>query len=219
MTVIQGVEIVIDREAVVIKAHQPLRVVSSAVVGGGFGEAHAIVILHVPKNFPCDDPDGELAAFAQRRGIPSPYVGLMTSAWTEKAERGVETANRITACAVVTVGLGNPVGAGRSPVAAWRPSTINTVIVLDAAPEPAALVNAVITATEAKTLALAEAGIRSLEGSLASGTSTDAVVVAATGQGPRCRFGGPVSDLGWVLARAVRSALDTGIRRWLKEHS
>ena len=74
--------------------------------------------------------------------------------------------------------------------------------------------NLVITATECKTLALVGAGIRSPEGTPASGTSTDAVVVAATGRGPRHRFGGPVSDLGWVVARAVRSALDEGIRRW-----
>lgn len=216
---IRGVEIEIDREAVVIKASQPLRVVSSAVVGGGLGEARAIVNLHVPKNFPCDDPDGVLAAFARRRGIPSPYVGLMTSAWTEKAEQVIEAANGVTACAVVTVGLGNPVGAGRSLLTARQPSTINTVIVLDADPEPAALVNAVITASEAKVLALVEAGIRCADGQPASGTSTDAVVVAATGRGPRLRFGGPVSDLGWVVARTVRSALDAGIRRWLEEHS
>jgi iron complex transport system ATP-binding protein len=216
---IQDVDVEIDREAVVVKARQPLRVVSSAVVGGGVGEARAIVILHVPKNFPCDNPDGELAAFARRRRIPTPYVGLMTSAWTEKAERAMEVANGITACAIVTVGLGNPVEAGRSPVARGQPSTINTIVVLEADPDPAALVNAVMTITEAKVLALTEAGIRCPEGSLASGTSTDAVVVAATGRGPRCRFGGPVSDLGWVLARAVRSALDAGIRRWLEEHS
>lgn len=216
---IQGVEIEIDREAVVIKACQVLRVISSAVVGGGFRAARAIVNLHVPKNFPCDDPDTELANFARRRGIPSPYVGLMTSAWTEKAELVMEAANGVTACAVVTVGLGNPVRAGQSPAVAWQPSTINTVIVLDAAPDPAALVNAVITATEAKVLALAEAGIRCADGQPASGTSTDAVVIAATGHGLRSRFGGPVSDLGWVVARVARSALDVGIRRWLEEHS
>lgn len=216
---IRGVEIEIDPEAVVIRADSLLRVVSSAVVGGGFRHARAIVNLHVPKNFPCDDPEGELSVFARRRGVPSPYVGLMTSAWTEKTERVVEAANGIMACAVVTVGLGNPVEAGRSSVAGWQPSTINTIVVIDAAPEPGALVNAVITVTEVKALVLAEAGIRGPEGSLASGTSTDAVVIAATGRGPRCRFGGPVSDLGWVLARAVRSGLDAGIRRWLEDHS
>jgi adenosylcobinamide amidohydrolase len=53
---------------------------------------------------------------------------------------------------------------------------------------------------------------------VASGTSTDAVVVAATGRGPRRRFGGPISDLGWVTARAAHDALDAGIRRWIEEH-
>ena len=216
---IDGIQIEVDPEAVVVLARRPLLVVSSAVVGGGFGEARAVVNLHIPKNFPCDGPDGELATFAQRRGIPSPYVGLMTSARTEKAEVVIETANGITAVAVVTVGLGNPVETGRSAIAVSPPSTINTIVVVDAAPEPAALVNAVITATEAKVMAMAAAGICCADGQPASGTSTDAVVVAATGRGSRHRFGGPISNLGWVVARAVRSALDSGIRRWLEEHS
>lgn len=217
---IDGIEVQVDPAAVVVCSRTPLRVVSSAVVGGGFGEARAIVNLHVPKDFPCDNPRGALAAFVRRRGIPSPYVGLMTSAWTEKAEQAVETANGVTALAVVTVGLGNPVGAGQSPMAlAPCPSTINAIIVLDAAAEAAALVNAVITATEAKALALVEAGIRAPDGSFASGTSTDSVVVAATGRGPGYRFGGPVSELGWLVARTVKSATDAGIRRWVKEHA
>ena len=211
---IDGVEMTVDREAVVVTSATPLRVVSSAAVGGGFGRARAIVNLHVPKNYPCDDPAGDLARFCRARGLPEPYVGLLTSAWTEKAALVTETANGVTALAVATVGLGNPVEAGRSPVAIFGPSTINTIVLLDADPATEALVNLVMTITECKTLALVAAGIRAPEGTLASGTSTDAVVIAATGRGPRHRFGGPVSDLGWVVARTVRSALDDGIRRW-----
>ena len=211
---IEGIEVRVAREAVVVLAATPLQVVSSAAVGGGFGRARAIVNLHVAKNHPCDDPAADLARFCRARAIPEPYVGLLTSAWTEKAVTAAESSNGVTALTVATVGLGNPVEAGRSPVAICRPSTINTIVVLDADPAPEALVNLVITATECKTLALIAAGVRSLEGARASGTSTDAVVVAATGRGPRHRFGGPVSDLGWVVARVVRSALDEGIRRW-----
>lgn len=211
---IDGVDVRVDREAVVVRAAAPLLVLSSAAVGGGFGRARAIVNLHVAKNHPCDDAAADLARFCRARAIPEPYVGLLTSAWTEKAVTAAETCNGVTALAVATVGLGNPVEAGRSPVAVCRPSTINTIVVLDANPEPEAFVNLVITATESKTLALMAAGVRSPEGAPASGTSTDAVVVAATGRGPRRRFGGPVSDLGWVVARVVRSALDEGIRRW-----
>jgi len=211
---IDGVEVTVDREAVVVRAALPLGVVSSAPVGGGFGRARAIVNLHVPKNHPCVDPAADLARFCRARAIPEPYVGLLTSAWTEKAVTEAETSHGVTALAVTTVGLGNPVEAGRSPVAIYRPSTINTIVVLDANPEPEAFVNLVMTATESKTLALIAAGVRSPEGAPASGTSTDAVVVAATGRGPRHRFGGPVSDLGWVVGRVVRFALDEGIRRW-----
>ncbi len=211
---IDGIDVGVDREAVVVRAALPLGVVSSAPVGGGFGRARAIVNLHVAKNHPCEDPAADLARFCRARAIPEPYVGLLTSAWTEKVVTAAETSNGVTALAVATVGLGNPVEAGRSPVAICRPSTINTIVVLDANPEPEASVNLVITATECKTLALIAAGVRSPEGAPASGTSTDAVVVATTGRGPRQRFGGPVSDLGWVVARVVRSALDEGIRRW-----
>jgi iron complex transport system ATP-binding protein len=88
------------------------------------------------------------------------------------------------------------------------------IVVVDADPEPAALVNAAMTATEVKGLALRDAGILTADGAPASGTSTDAVAVAATGRGRRVQYGGPASPLGWAVARAVRGALDRGIREW-----
>src|SRR5439155_1049046 len=131
---------------------------------------------------------------------------------TETTRRG------LSAFAIVTVGLSNRVAAGSTPIAAWAPSTINAIVIVDGAPEPAALVNAVMTVTEVKTALLADAEVRCDDGRVASGTSTDAVVVAATGRGTRRRFGGPISDFGWVVARAARSALGAGIRRWMDEH-
>jgi adenosylcobinamide hydrolase len=98
------------------------------------------------------------------------------------------------------------------------PSTINAIVVVDAAPVPAAMVNCLISVTEVKTAALMAAGVVCADGRPATGTSTDAVVVAATGRGRHCRFGGPVSELGSVVARAARQALETGVRRWLERH-
>jgi iron complex transport system ATP-binding protein len=79
------------------------------------------------------------------------------------------------------------------------------------------LVNLIITVTEAKALALGDAGVKAADGTTASGTSTDAVVVAATGRGARCRFGGPVSELGWAAACATRWAVGHGVRRFIRE--
>lgn len=215
---IDGVAITIDLVAVVVTSRAPLTTVSSAVVGGGSGVARSIVNLHVPKNFACEDPAGVVADFAQRQGLPAPWIGLMTSAWTEKAEIASDARDGLGAIAVVTVGLGNPIAAGRSGVAATGPSTINTIVIVDAAPEPAALVNLVTTATEVKTMTLVDAGLRSPEGFTATGTSTDAVVVAATDRGHRVRYGGPVTDLGGLVARVVAAALERGVSRWLTEH-
>ena len=71
----------------------------------------------------------------------------------------------------------------------------------------AAYVNAVITATEAKTQALLEAGIR------ATGTASDAVCVAAPAAGEQEDFAGPRSVWGARIARAVHAAVQAGTAR------
>lgn len=205
-------------EAVVVTAARLLTVISSAVAGGGITRARTIVNLHVRKDMPWQDADRTVDAFVRRHAITGPVVGLLTAAATEKAEVRDESAGGIGALVVATIGLSNVIAAGSSVRAAPWLSTINTIVILDADPEPAALVNVVMTVTEVKTAVLTAAGVRCTDGHPASGTSTDAVAVAATGCGARCRFGGPASDLGWVVARAARRALDAGVRRWMEEH-
>jgi adenosylcobinamide amidohydrolase len=214
---IAGVEVAIDAEAVVVASAQPLTVLSSAVAGGGLGLARTIVNLHVRLDAPWDDAGRLRDAFVARRGLPAPAVALLTAAWTERAEAVAERRGDVHALVVATVGLGNAVTAGWSAPAAPRPGTINTIVVVDGAVEPAALVNLALTVTETKTLVLVQAGLAGAPGRPASGTSTDAVVVAATGRGPAVRFGGPVSEAGWAVARAAREALASGVRRWLAE--
>lgn len=216
---IAGVDLSVDATAVVVTAESPLTVVSTAAVGGGFASARSLVNLHVAKDFPHGDLDGRMRAFVRERALPEPFVGLFTAAWTERAERATETIGDCTAAAVVTVGLSNPVAAGitQATQPALEPSTINMIVVVDAAPDAAAMVNAVATITEAKVAVLTAFGLECGDGAPATGTSTDAVVVAATGRGPRCRFGGPASDLGAATARAVRRALERGVERWLED--
>ena len=215
---IPGITLTIDAVGVAVQAATPLVAASSAIVGGGVREVGAILNVHVTKHGRLGEAQAALEAFARRAGVAGPYVGLLTGALTERAE--IETARHagITALAVVTIGLSNRITAGVSPAApAPAASTINTIVVLDADAEPAALVNALLTVTEVKTLALIEAGVKGADGHFATGTSTDAVVVAATGRGPRHQFGGPISDLGWVTAQAAGPALRRGIARWLAE--
>jgi iron complex transport system ATP-binding protein len=215
MATIEGVEVVVDAEAVIVTAETPLTVLSSAVIGGGLGLARSIVNLHVDRGCPADGAEANLRRIVDGRRLPAPWVGLLTAAMTERAEVGAWSAGGLQALVVATVGLSNVAAAGWSAAAPALAGTINTVVIVDARVEPAALVNLALTVTEVKTLVLAEAGVRCPDGTRASGTSTDAVVVAATGRGVATRFGGPVSQAGWVVARAARAALTAGVRRWL----
>ncbi len=73
--------------------------------------------------------------------------------------------------------------AGVSEPAPLRPGTMNIVVLIDANLVQSALVNAVITTTEAKTGALLAHTVRTVEGYTATGTSTDAIVIACTERG------------------------------------
>jgi iron complex transport system ATP-binding protein len=209
---IPGVAVRIDAAAVLVSSERDLSILSSAVAGGGYGRYRAIVNMHVDDRYTGECPEEDLAAFAASLGVPGPFVGLMTAAYTQFARVAVESLGETTVAAVVSVGLSNttcagvtpPVGAGPSPP---PPGTINVILLVDADLSPAAMVNAVITATEAKTMTLAEWDVATPHGDPASGTSTDAVVVACTGRGEKLSYAGPATTVGWLAARAVRAAM------------
>ncbi len=211
-----GVTVTAAERAVRISSERPLRVLGSAVVGGGFGVTREILNVHVDDQYDGERPDEDLAAVAAELGIREPFVGLMTAAYTQFARCAVERLGDLAVAAVVSVGLSNtssagvtpPIGAGPADgAAAPGPGTINIVLLVDGALTPAAMVNAVITATEAKTMTLAAWDVKTPEGDAASGTSTDTVVVACTGRGEELGYAGPATPVGWLAARAVRAAM------------
>ena len=218
---VAGLHLDRDEYAVHLWSNRPLAVLSSAIVGGELRAARHVVNMHVRKDYDALRPEDDLAAYAARLGIAEPFVGIMTAAWTQNARVAVETHTGVTVVAVVTAGLSNPTAAGVSPPAESQPGmtrgrhqTINTILVIDAALTPAARVNAVITAVEAKTLVLVEAGVRTPHGGLASGTSTDSIVIATTERGARYEYAGPISPVGALIGRAVRRALQEALQAW-----
>lgn len=191
----------------VLRSEAPLETVSSAVLGGGLGLARAVLALRVPADYASRTPAADLSAAAEELGLSAPVIGLLTAARVDRPGVAVRRARGLAVAAVVTAGLGNACTAGAGAPAVWRPGTINAVVVLDARLDPGALVNAVITVTEAKAALLARRGVRGPTGEPATGTTTDAVVVAATGRGPTIPFAGPGTLAGWLAARAVHAAL------------
>jgi adenosylcobinamide hydrolase len=207
-TTIDGLAVTIDARAVRVASERPLHTLSSAVVGGGFATVRDVLNVHVRDDYDGDDPADDLAAFAAEAGVGGPFIGLMTAAETQYARFETVEADGLRVAAVVSMGLSNVAAAGVTPPAPPLPGTINAVVVIDGSLSPAAMVNAVITVTEAKALTLSAWDVRTPEGDLVAGTSTDTVVVACTGKGATLEYAGSATTAGWLMARAVRSAMD-----------
>jgi len=202
-----GVVASLAADALIVRSDQHLRTLASAVVGGGFTRTRCIVNRHVHKDYDDPDPAGDLLTFARARGIDEPFVGLMTAVRLSHARAATRRDGGVRVATVVTAGVGNSTAAGLSPPAVRAPGTVNVIVVVDANLTPSAMVDAVITLTEAKTQLLLERDVRTSGGHPATGTSTDAVVVACTGRGAPLPYAGPVTHVGWLIGRTVRCVL------------
>ncbi|GLK77795.1 adenosylcobinamide amidohydrolase [Methylopila jiangsuensis] len=163
------------------------------------------------------DPLALLAARLQAEGL-SEAVAMMTSRDIACWRRAAVRFGAVTADCVATVGLGNAVHVGRA--AGGRASgygTINLLAAVSAPLSPAARIEALSIASEARTAAVMEAGWR-LPTGLATGTGTDCVVVAAPDrpEGEES-FAGLHTEVGQALGAAVHAAVLKGARDWIAE--
>ncbi|MEU9845018.1 adenosylcobinamide amidohydrolase [Actinomadura sp. NPDC048032] len=190
------------------------RMISSAMLGGGIGPARWVLNAQVPGAYARTDPVAHLAELAAAAGLEGPGVGMLTAAPVARTVRRDGEGVRVSA----TVGLRVPTWAAApagtpdpelAPLEgdgtpAWKPGTINIVVAVPVGMSDAALVNAVVTATEAKTQALLEAGFP------CTGTASDAICVAAATGGTPEVFAGPRSTWGARIARTVHAAVRAG---------
>ena len=182
----------------------PLLALSSAPYGGGWGERYWILAAQVADGYHRTDPAGHLAGLARDLGLDGPGIGMLTAVDV----RLVTTGRDDGVAAAATVGVTPPTWAAAPATGgASAVGTVNIVAVLDRRLSGAALVNAVMTVTEAKSQALWEAGFAG------TGTPSDAVAVLCAPSGPAEAFGGPRSRYGSRLARAVHRAVLDGSRR------
>ncbi len=212
---IAGLSLARGERALHLVSEKPLAVISSALVGGDLDVTRHIINMHVHKGYACRTPANDLNLLAREMGIDEPFVGIMTAAHLDRAQVIVERDADTMVIAIVTIGLSNPTAAGVSALQesyVHKPGTINTILVIDARLPRSARANAIITATEAKTLALVEANVRAPHGGLASGTSTDAIVVATTERGALHEYTGPLTPVGAMIGRVVRRAIENAVK-------
>jgi adenosylcobinamide amidohydrolase len=190
------------RPVLVWRFSEPVRTVSTCVLGGGLGDRRWAINAEVRPEYHHDDPAAHAAGIGRQLGLSrGAGLGFLTAARV----LDVRTAEDGGARCDATVGLTRPTwAAAAEQEMAWRPGTVNLVCFVPAPLDDAALVNALATATEAKAQALFESGIPG------TGTASDAVAVCCPRGGGE-RYGGPRSRWGGPLARAVHRAVTAGI--------
>ncbi|HEX6452518.1 MAG TPA: adenosylcobinamide amidohydrolase [Trebonia sp.] len=204
------------------RADPGYRMISSGITGGGIGPRAWVLNAQVPGGYGRTDPAAHLAEIAGELNLTGTGVGMLTAAQvTDVVERDDEGV-----WAAATVGLRVPTWAAAPPgavdpelapdvqraSAVPPPGTINVIVTVPVALSDAAYVNAVTTATEAKTQAVIEAGYSG------TGTATDAICVGA----PRADetpqdFTGPRSLWGARIARAVHAAVYAGAVHYMEK--
>ena len=221
----------IEGRTLIIDLKQPYRIISSAPRGGGIVRARSILNHQVQPNpstrgrpdaTTWSDPSRFLGRLAARMHVRMPMVGLMTAVPMKQLVVDREQAGPVWVECFCTVGVTNAVLAGEPIVrghAMFRrhpAGTINIILITNATLTTMALVGAVQVATESKAGALIEHKVRSSAGTslLATGTGTDAVVVASSLEGLyKAKYSGTHTDLGSMIGRLVARCVAAGLMR------
>lgn len=212
----------------IIELERMHRIISSAPRGGGILRARSILNHQVPANPSAHNhqvattwrnPARDLGRLAVRHKAMAPVVGLMTAVPMKQLVVRREESGPLWVECFCTVGVTNAVRAGESPPRTshrHRHGTINIILITNATLTMTALVGAVQVATESKTGTLIENGVRSRARTalLATGTGTDAVVIASSLEGRhKLPYSGTHTEIGAMIGRLVSRCVQVGLTR------
>jgi adenosylcobinamide hydrolase len=217
----KGNRLVFKDNILAVLSEFPLSVVSSAFHNGGTTKTKVIINAQVPQGYDDRDLHQDPEEFIQQcfkrlrlEDEVDGFVGMITFAV-------VGAFSLVSACkgdlgvnVVATGGCTHAKSAGEEAQPQPIADTINVVVLVDGNPTEACMISSIITATEAKSAALRELDVRSLyTGNPATGTPTDAIVVAKTGRGSCICYSGPSSELGELIASCVKQAVKEAVAK------
>jgi adenosylcobinamide amidohydrolase len=180
----------------------PVQALSSASVGGGPGVVDWVVNVGVRSGYDRTDLCEHAREVADELNLRGEGVAMFTAVEVSRWQRCHFEGVAVDA----TVGISHPTWAAdlTEPKAPPGHGTINLVVQAPVGLHAGAAVNAVITATEAKTQALADRGVSG------TGTPTDAVTITWPSGAAVEPFAGPRSRWGSRIALAVYRAVWAG---------
>ena len=216
-----------------VRLEHPAQFLSSAPLGEGLVRAGWVLSGQVSPQACVPDPGSYLRRLAAQSGVTDRpdgigVIGLLTAVDHRDLRVASLAESGVTVTSLATVGVdhgssprdkdvgshGEPVTPEAEPLiqpGTINPGTINLVILVDADMTTGALVRASTLATEAKTLAMVEAGLRTRQSHIATGTATDATVVGHSGRGSHFEYAGSATLVGWLIGRAVYGSVTQGL--------
>jgi adenosylcobinamide amidohydrolase len=209
-----------DDDALILSFPAPVRVLSWAVLNGGFCDADHVVNHRVNGNDQafCSDPRRWLERAAARLGLRGAVVAMATAVRMNNLIRTTSRLDGIAVACFTTVGCGNALSVGDpasvsiANSAAGALHTINMIVTVQPGLSDRAMVEAIQIATEARVRALYEAAVKSSASELtATGTGTDCIVVVSLGP-DRAPYCGKHTRLGELIGSAVYHAVAKGLR-------
>jgi adenosylcobinamide hydrolase len=197
----------INRDVLVWHLPREMLAASTAHHGGGIGLRRWVLNAEVPSDYRRTDVHQHVLEIVDALKLKGEGIGMLTAARVRRYQQAVEAEVEVEA----TIGLSHPTWAASnddSLLDVPQVGTVNIVAFLPVRLEDGALLNALATATEAKSQALWDAHIP------ATGTASDALSILCPLEGETQRFAGPRSEWGSRLARAVHRAVLAGAREW-----
>lgn len=207
-----------DSKCIHIRFDNPLRTISNAVVGAGIQWTADFCNYHVHKGYNCSDPVSDVNNWLKEASI-SEYntIGMMTAVNLEDNVVIQEKFEGINMMSVVTAGVGNAVDITETCELEeeWQIGTVNIMVFIDHHLTDGGLVNAVQSATEAKTKAFFDLGIKDPgTQTLATGTSTDCISIAVTQNGDPTPYAGSGTVVGRGIGSVVYKAVIDAIKKY-----
>lgn len=176
----------------------------STGINGGRKYVESIFNHEVKTGFEHTDPVQYMDDVAASVDVRQPYFGLLTAVSMDNL--CINTNDYLTT--FVTAGITHP---SMYRLSNYNPGTINIILVVDEILSEGAMAGAMITATEAKGLALLEMGYDFL------GTTTDAVVVAYQKQNEKSNsyieYAGSYTEFGEKITNTVIKGVKEGIKK------
>jgi adenosylcobinamide amidohydrolase len=194
-------------------SNTPLVTLSSGIYNGGYKKVNAILNVSVPDGYNDkhlhDDPINLVYDAQKNLQITGDYIAMLTAAKIQNMSMTTRQVGDITITVAATAGWRHGESSGEDiENSHYTNGTINIIVFLNGNPTDSCLVSLFLTATEAKTAAMNDYDIRSrYTGDAATGTITDSLSVAVTGQGEKIELGGPASTVGQLVGSAVRQVV------------